>query len=174
MNNAGESCSRFDFWQLRCERTLVHAGGNLRVSVRVPRVTFSLHLDNALSVGQPFAYVLPANQSLIDAQQLVVQFEALIANNPSLGRSFCVGRPTRSTLYHFRALQALDGVACGASQREIASVLMGSDAVMTEWTTDSALRAHVRALIERGRRFVSGGYRTLIGNNNQFTQGANA
>ena len=171
MNNEGATCSRFDFWQLRCARTIVHDGSNLRVCVRAPRVTFSLHLDNALAADKPFGFVLPASDSLNEVQRTIAQFAALYAGKQPVNRSVCLERPPRSSLYHFRALQALDGVARGASQREIARVLLGSDAVISNWSSDSAMRAHVRALIQRGRRFVNGEYRTLIGNNNQFTQG---
>jgi len=60
------------------------------------------------------------------------------------------------------ALQALDGLAAGASQRELAVALFGSSAVARGWQPDGALRAQVRYLIRRAQALMAGEYRTLI------------
>lgn len=169
-----DACSRFDLWQLPCGRALVHDGAHLRVCIRAQQVTFSVHLDNSLTCGQSFGYLLPANSSLANAQELVAQFAALYNGEQARCRSYSLPRPSRASLYHLRALQALDGVASGASQRDIAGVLVGDDVATKQWSTDSALRAQVRSLIERGRKFVSGGYRALLGNKKRTAQGGNA
>ena len=59
-------------------------------------------------------------------------------------------------------LQTIDGRASGASQREVAKVLFGTDAVASEWSVSDRLKARVRYLERRGRFFVDGGYRTLL------------
>ena len=59
-------------------------------------------------------------------------------------------------------LQTIDGRASGASQREVAKVLFGADAVASEWSMSDRLKARVRYLERRGRFFVDGGYRTLL------------
>jgi hypothetical protein len=73
-----------------------------------------------------------------------------------------VVRPTRIAVMHMRALQALDGVQAGASQREVASVLFGEEVVAARWGTDSELRAQVRHLFRRARAYMRGGYRRLV------------
>jgi hypothetical protein len=67
-------------------------------------------------------------------------------------------------LLHMRALQALDGVLSGASQREIATVLFGLDVVVQKWHADGELRARVRYLIRRAGVLTNGGYRKLLHN----------
>jgi hypothetical protein len=173
MDQSCASGARFDLWRLPGWRTLIHDGANLRVCTRTPRESFCVHLHNALADNQPFAYLLPADDKLNEAQRVIERFAQFNARKNLQTRNIVVERPPRAILYHVRALQALDGVSCGASQRHIARVLMGDDVVATQWSADSALRAHVRALIHRGRILMSGGYRTLISNNNQFTQGVN-
>jgi hypothetical protein len=64
---------------------------------------------------------------------------------------------------HMRSLQAVDGIAAGASQRAIAIVLYGAARVFHDWHADSELRAQVRHLIRRGSELVHGGYRRLLG-----------
>jgi hypothetical protein len=61
------------------------------------------------------------------------------------------------------ALQALDGVRAGATQREIAEALFGVAEVESRWSADGELRAYVRHLIRRGRTYSNGGYRKLLG-----------
>src|SRR4051812_42536128 len=70
-------------------------------------------------------------------------------------------RPT--VLTHLRAIQALDGIAAGASHRAIAVVLFGRWRVSREWHPDSRLRAEVRRLIDRARAYSIGEYRALVG-----------
>jgi len=62
-----------------------------------------------------------------------------------------------------RALQAWDGAAAGASQREIASVLFGEKAVREEWGGRSEfLKSRTQRLIKYGKEMVDGGYRKLL------------
>jgi hypothetical protein len=60
-------------------------------------------------------------------------------------------------------LQAYDGLAAGASQREIAVVLFGETRVREEWKGRSDfLRLRVQRLINVGRDMVDGGYKRLL------------
>lgn len=59
-------------------------------------------------------------------------------------------------------LQTIDGRASGASQREVAQVLFGTDTVAAEWKVSDRLKARVRYLEKRGRFFIEGGYRRLL------------
>jgi hypothetical protein len=65
-------------------------------------------------------------------------------------------------LFHARALQVLDGLAAGASQRELATAIFGHATVAGNWRPDGPLRAQVRYLIRRARALMAGEYRSLI------------
>jgi hypothetical protein len=65
-------------------------------------------------------------------------------------------------LLHMRALQALDGVLSGASQREIGIVLFGPNVVAQKWHADGELRARVRYLIRRATALMNGDYCRLL------------
>jgi len=70
--------------------------------------------------------------------------------------------PSRAGRFHASVLQALDGNAAGASQREIAVALHGAKWVSRRWTPDGELRASIRYFLKRGALLVGGGYRRLI------------
>lgn len=121
----------------------------------------ALTLSADVQDGAPFAYALPAG---VEPRRYRFTLEAALT---LLQRSEAVtptalARPPRAAMMHMRALQALDGIEAGASQREIAAALFGHDRVAAEWRPDSELRAQVRYLLQRGRSFVEGGYRDLL------------
>lgn len=61
------------------------------------------------------------------------------------------------------ALQAYDGMAAGASLREIAIVLFGERLVREEWNGPSDfLKARVQRLLHYGRKMVNGDYKTFL------------
>lgn len=61
------------------------------------------------------------------------------------------------------ALQAYDGMAAGASQREIAAVVFGEKLVREEWKGRSDfLRLRVQRMITYSRNMVDGGYKQLL------------
>src|SRR5690606_18271552 len=70
-------------------------------------------------------------------------------------------RPTPSAVLELHSLQALDATLAGASLREVAEGLFGTDIVVADWHKDSALRARVRRLVRRGEALMRGGYRSL-------------
>jgi hypothetical protein len=60
-------------------------------------------------------------------------------------------------------LQVHDGLAAGASQREIGEALYGTERVAAEWEGRSdSLRSRVRRLAAEARRLARGGYRLLM------------
>lgn len=62
-----------------------------------------------------------------------------------------------------RMLQALDGHVAGATHREIADTIFGSDLVRSEWRGASDhLRLKVQRLLREARRLTRGGYRELL------------
>ncbi len=61
-------------------------------------------------------------------------------------------------------LRVGDALAAGASQREIAIVLFGTEAMARDWRGRSdALRSRVRRLVRDARVMAAGGYRLLLG-----------
>jgi hypothetical protein len=60
-------------------------------------------------------------------------------------------------------LRVDDALAEGASQREIAAVLFGTDAMSRDWNGRSdALRSRIRRLVREARATAAGGYRQLL------------
>lgn len=71
-------------------------------------------------------------------------------------------RKYRAETLHMRALQALDGIAIGASQRDLAEVIFGGRRSRDAWHGDCGLRSQVRHYIRRGNFFMRGAYRELL------------
>lgn len=59
-------------------------------------------------------------------------------------------------------LQAVDGHKHGASYREIAEVIYGTNRIRDEHWKTSALRDSVIGLVKGGLAMVAGGYRRLL------------
>lgn len=85
--------------------------------------------------------------------------------------SFCIDRRFASSLYPpdprvprwLTALQVHDGLASGASLREIGEALYGPDRVAADWGDASdSMRSRVRRLAAEARRLASGGWRSLM------------
>ncbi len=90
-----------------------------------------------------------------------------LARLDSLQRRGCFSRslfPTEPNAPKWaKALQAWDGAAAGASQREIACVIFGEQAVRNEWGGRSEfLKSRTQRLIKYGKEMVDGGYRKLL------------
>jgi hypothetical protein len=63
-------------------------------------------------------------------------------------------------LLELHTVQALDAALAGASLREIAEGLFGTEAV-AGWYADGGLRSRVLRLAQRGQSLMRGGYRRL-------------
>lgn len=171
MDNIEDNRTRFDLWKFPGNVSLSHDGRNLCVCARTSTNRFWLELDHALVDGCSFGYALPANQWLSESQRVVSELSALLVRAGERSHRESMRRPSRATIYHLRTLQALDGASCGASQRDIANVILGEDVVAEQWNADSAIRAHVRVLIHRGRTLLKGGYTRLLSAGHDATQG---
>lgn len=151
----------FSLWRLAGRKSLFEDGGGLRLVARSLPQEVQMRLARHLGDGDRFAYQIPAAADDRAAWDALTTFRALIPVSAG-GREPPLGRPGRADLFHVRALQVLDGLAAGASQREIAIAMFGSAAVARGWQPDGALRAQVRYLIRRARALMEGEYRSLI------------
>lgn len=61
------------------------------------------------------------------------------------------------------ALVALDGYGVGASYRDIATVIFGSERIKEAWRSEStALKDRIRRALKRGLALSAGGYREFL------------
>jgi hypothetical protein len=156
-----DTAGRFSLWTLGGRKRLVEEGMGLRLVINSSGKAAQVRLGCRLSDGDRFAYQIPAGVDDRVAWAVLTTFRALIPVSGS-GRESSCERPGRADLFHVRALQVLDGLATGASQRELAVALFGSAAVGRGWQPDGALRAQVRYLISRALALVAREYRSLI------------
>lgn len=152
----------FRLWHLPGHKQLLHDGHRLRLIVRQPWRCIRLMLAPMLEDGMAYAYAVRAGEGMRARWQTVGAEVTLLDASRMEPVAMAGDRPRRDTSMHMHALQALDGILAGASQRDVAEVLFGRSAVMQRWCDDSDLRAHVRRLIRRGRGFMGGGYRGLL------------
>src|SRR3546814_14217441 len=80
---------------------------------------------------------------------LAAGLDALSAATEAAPMAAARSRPTPAAVLELHTLQALDATLAGASLREVAEGLFGTDAVVADWHADSALRARVRRQIGR-------------------------
>jgi len=121
-----------------------------------------LHVTNGtLSNGPACLHYHAAGFSVLDAKLRTL---ARLHAFQRLGRfSRTLFTPEPAAPKWARALQAWDGVAAGASQREIAAAIFGEATVRAEWGGRSEfLKARTQRLIRFGKEMVDGGYRKLL------------
>ena len=157
----GAPGDHFSIWHLAGCKSLFGDGTDLQLMIRSSPQSARLHVADRLCAGDRFAYQIPASAAQGAALRTVAAFHAL-HGVPSDGRQRAADRPGRTDMFHARALQVLDGLAAGASQRELATAIFGPAAVARGWRPDGALRAQVRYLIRRARTLMAGEYRYLI------------
>ncbi|CAP44913.1 DUF2285 domain-containing protein [Bordetella petrii] len=140
----------------------------LCVRASVPSTTLRARLGPGVLDGRPALCAVPLDTRLHAQAALLTLHAARFAP-----RRACPVRPIpcaaltakvdQAHLHHLHALQALDGVQAGASQRRIADVLYGRERMRRDWHADSALRAQVRHSLARAVALMRGGYRDLAG-----------
>ena len=157
----GTPVDQFSIWHLAGRKSLFSDGADFQLMLRSSWQGVQLHVADSLCAGDLFAYQIPAGAAQGAALRTVAAFHAL-HSVPSGGRQRLAERPGRTDLFHARALQVLDGLTAGASQRELATAIFGDAAVARGWRPDGALRAQVRYLIRRARTLMAGEYRYLI------------
>jgi hypothetical protein len=152
----------FRFWSIPGRKSLVHDGKHLILTSRLAGRTVRMNLAPDLQEDQPHAYAVRASNDLKGAQRVIeAQWMAL---DSAPFTAVTSGRPDRIAVMHMRILQALDGAAAGAAQRDIALAIFGASQLAGRWHSDDALRAQVRHLLRRGKALMQGGYRDLLGN----------
>lgn len=152
----------FEFWRIPGQKQLIHDGRRLTLATRWPGCCLRLTLAPSLEDGMAYVYAIRscdmpcARHCMLRAEldKLAVSFE----NTPA---AVVRPRPASTELQELHTLQALDATLAGASLREIAEGLFGSDAVVKGWYADGGLRSRVRRLVRRGLTLMRGGYRRL-------------
>jgi hypothetical protein len=160
-SSVGDAAPTFKLWCIPGRKSLMHDGRGLRVTATHPLGVTRAVLDPDLAADRPYGYQMSAGASLDVRCRAVKAFDASYGSAEGAQSSIRF-RPTRSALIHARILQSLDGADAGASHRDIAEALFGSEAVIADWSPDSEIRAQVRYLLKRGRALAAGGYRSLL------------
>ena len=150
--------SPFSLWSLPGRKSLIHDGRRLLLRTTLGRRVYRLAVSLSLGEGVPFAYATPSGPRGRRSLQAAAELDAALAGTAPKRRTPPI---TRSDLVHMRALQALDAEGDGASEHAIATLVFGAFDEPESWN-DSAIRAHVRYLLDHGRRFRDGGYRDLL------------
>ena len=156
--------SPFVLWRLPGRKQLQHDGRSLVLFARWPGCCVRLMLAPELHDGMPHAFAVRAcREPCTRYRDMANDLDQLAAASRCEPSAATRPRPSPSTLQALLTLQALDANQAGASLRDIAEGLFGSAEVASDWHADSALRARVRRLVQRGRSLVDGGYRELAG-----------
>jgi hypothetical protein len=151
----------FDLWRMPGRKRLVLRAADLSLTAEACAQRWRLWLAGGLADGAAYACLVPLGPELrgrLDAFN--AQARALAGDAP---RAVPARPVSRAALLHLRALQALDAALAGASHRDIAQALFGSDAVAARWHADGELRASVRHLLRRAEAYMRGGYLALAG-----------
>ncbi|MGB3045806.1 MAG: DUF2285 domain-containing protein [Xanthobacteraceae bacterium] len=149
----------FDPWAMRGRKTIGHDGNRLALKVCRRGRSWHLHIAGALDAGMPFTFAIaPDNRAGARLREAHEMFTTMAGHPADIaGR-----RGATEAIITMQSLQALDGHLAGASERDIAIAIFGTQMVMEKWHGDSELRARVRYLIRRGRTGMSSGYRSLL------------
>lgn len=152
----------FELWRIPGHKHLVHDGRCLMLATRWPGCCLRLTLAPGLEDGMAYVYAIRACD-MPCARHCVLRAEldklAVAAEGPPAAAAR--PRPAPTALQELHSLQALDATLAGASLREVAEGLFGTDAVVHGWYADGGLRSRVRRLVRRGLTLMRGGYRHL-------------
>jgi hypothetical protein len=163
-DNAESNDCPFEFWRLPGRKALQHEGHGLVLTTRWPGCCARLVLAPELHDGMPHAFAMSAcREPRSRYQNMATDLDRLAAASRCEPSAVARPRPSPGAMQALHTLQALDAAQAGASLREIAEGLFGATEVAADWHADSALRARVRRLVQRGRALVNGGYRELAG-----------
>ena len=161
-SDAVTDAALFSLWAIHGRKSLLHDGRRLILAADLGARVLRLAIANDVCDGGSFAYVIRSGPRA-GARWQAVQENLSILRAAEPAKRYAVSpRPGRLAVLHMRALQAVDGQAAGASQREIAEAIFGEKHVADHWHADSELRAQTRHLIHRGQVFVREEYRSLV------------
>ena len=141
---------RFDVWRIPGHKHLFHAGRHLALTAWLPGRWRRFALAPALEYDMPCVHLSHDGDAGLPP---VADEAAWFCSRP---------RPSRAMLLEAHTLQTLDATLAGATLREVAEALHGTAVVAADWHADSALRARVRRLAQRGAVLMRGGYRRLL------------
>ncbi|MEQ6437976.1 DUF2285 domain-containing protein [Comamonas sp. w2-DMI] len=136
----------FSLWHIPGHKQLLHDGKGLALNAHSPGRCLRFALAPGLEDGMAVAYAQRGRGA---------------PNVPDTPAPMARPRPPPVALLELHTLQALDATLAGASLRQVAEGLFGSDAVTADWHADGELRARVRRLVRRGTALMRGGYRRL-------------
>ena len=152
----------FAFWCLPGQKRLIHDGKRLLLLTRWPGCCLRFALTPGLEDGMACVYAVracrvPCTRYRAFAAALDKLDRLTVQADPPTTRP----RPVATALLELHTLQALDATLAGASLREVAEGLFGTDAVAADWFSDGSLRSRVRRLVRRGQMLMDGGYRRM-------------
>ena len=157
----GEAAPAFDVWKIPGEKTLCHLGSHMSLTARCKDRVARLQLSVDLQSGTPFAVSIGSGRGFATRAKAARAFlGSLEAKSPSYWAE-SASRPTLTAITHMPTLRALDGVAAGASQRDIARHLFGGPSFT--WHDESPWRSRVRYLLKCGRERCEHGYLRMAG-----------
>ena len=161
-SDASTDAAPFSLWAIQGRKSMLHDGRRLFLAAVIGARVLRVAISSDVCDGGSFAYVIRSGPRAAARWQGVQEnLTALRAAEPA--RRYALSpRPGRLAVLHMRALQAIDGRAAGASQRDIAAAIFGEKRVAEDWHADSELRAQTRHLIHRGQVFVREEYRSLV------------
>jgi len=167
-----DSAAGLNLWHIPGRKDLTVLPDGLALQVRDGARCLRARLDAGVLAGAPAHCVVPLDTRIHAQAALLATYAARFAPRrapaarpvaSATRMAADAARVSQASLRHLRALQALDGVQAGASQRLIAEVLYGPERVREEWQADSALRAHLRHSLARALALMRGGYLGLAG-----------
>ena len=152
----------FEFWRIPGQKQLLHDGRRLMLAARWPGCCLRLTLAPGLADGMAYVYAI-RSCDMPRARRCMFQAELdkLAVSSGGTPAALARPRPAPTALQELHTLQALDGTLAGASLREVAEVVFGTDTVVKGWYADGGLRSRVRRLVRRGLTLMRGGYRRL-------------
>ncbi len=163
-DNAETDGVPFEFWRLPGHKALQHDSQGLVLTARWPGSCARMALASELQDGMPHAFAMCAcREPRSRYQDMATDLDRLAAASRCEPLAVARPRPSPGAMQALHTLQALDAAQAGVSLREIAEGLFGATEGAADWHADSALRARVRRLVQRGRALVNGGYRNLAG-----------
>ena len=141
----------FDLWGIAGHKHLFHDSRHLTLTAWLPGRWWRFALAPTLGHGMPCVHAIHDGDP-----------EPPPVAGDLAAWSCSRARPSRAALLEPHTLQALDGMLAGATLREVAEAMYGVTVVAADWHADSALRARVRRLAQRGEVLMRGGYRRLL------------
>lgn len=152
----------FELWRVPGHKHLVHDGRRLMLATHWPGCCLRLTLAPSLEDGMAYVYAIRSCYMACARHcTLRAELDKLTVATQGTPAAVARPRPAPTALQELHSLQALDATLAGASLREVAEGLFGTDAIVHGWYADGGLRSRVRRLVRRGLTLMRGGYRRL-------------